>query len=81
MPLSLVCRWRAMPSEGCLPHRELLEKHNLVIFDDFCTAIRLGVTWYSYNRRTPTEKWVPLRFSLHTTSIYKTGNYRFHLLV
>ncbi|CAM9105042.1 unnamed protein product [Laminaria digitata] len=27
---------------GCLPDRELLEKHNLLIFDDFCTAISQG---------------------------------------
>lgn len=38
----VVCRCHAL--KGCLPNRELLEKHNLVIFDDFCVAIRFGVT-------------------------------------
>ncbi|CAN0394165.1 unnamed protein product [Pylaiella littoralis] len=27
---------------GCLPERGLLEKHDLLIFDDFCTSIRRG---------------------------------------
>eukprot|EP00752_Nemacystus_decipiens_P011909 g10560.t1 len=27
---------------GCLPERRLLEKHNLLIYDDLCTAVRQG---------------------------------------